>query len=59
MVTIERHLRNQRHDIPHLRVSTKFGRAFLNCQSSVAAMLMSTTASVTSQILEKRKGMKV
>jgi hypothetical protein len=46
--------RNQRHGIPHLRVSTKVGLAFLNSKSSAAAMLRSATASVTSQILINR-----
>jgi hypothetical protein len=58
-VTIMSHtfLPNQRHGIPHLRVSTKVGLAFRNSQSSAAAMLRSATASVTSQILINRREM--
>jgi hypothetical protein len=50
-------LRNQCCSISHLRDSFKVGLAFLNSQSIAAAMLRSATASVTSQILMKRRGM--
>jgi hypothetical protein len=46
-------LHNQRHGIPHLRVPAKLVLAFVNCQSSAAAMLRSATASPTSKILMK------